>query len=76
MMTPEQRIRSLVDRVNKAKAARPKLPTGGDQRSLAEAVNTGANARNLAQTNLKVGQVGATEPLAALIRKARESRTG
>lgn len=73
MMTPAERIRSLVDRVNKLAAQRPKLPSGGDQRTLAEAVNTGANARNLAQMTVKVAKPGATQPLAELIRKARES---
>lgn len=73
MMTPAQRVRSLVDQLNKKQALRPRMPSGGDQRSLAEAINTGANARNLAQMTVKVGQPGATEPLAAMIRKARES---
>ena len=73
MMTPEQRIRAQVDKLAKAKALRPSLPTGGDKRTLAEAVNTGANARALAQMNVKQGQAP-TGPmrLGDLIRKARK----
>lgn len=72
MRTPQEMVRATVDRLGKMKALRPKMPSGGDQRMMAEAVNTGANARNLAQMTVKGGKLGATQPLADLIRKARD----
>jgi hypothetical protein len=72
-MTPAQRVRATVDKLNKATAQRGKLPTGGDQRMLSEAVNTGATAKNLARMTVKKSTPGAPEPLAEMIRKARKS---
>lgn len=72
MMTPEARIRALVDKLNKTKASRPPLPTGAAGRSLSELVNTGAQARNYAAMTVKKPQApGAPQPLAELIRKMR-----
>jgi hypothetical protein len=71
MKTPDQRIRAMVDKLNKRQAMRPAYPTGGDNRATGEAINTGANARNLAMMQSKVGKVAQTVPLAELIRKAR-----
>jgi hypothetical protein len=70
MMTPEQRIRSVVDRMAKNRAKRPAMPSGGETRSLAEALNTSANARALAAMNTKIARPSG---LAELIRKARQS---
>jgi len=70
MMTPEQRIRSVVDQMHKSRALHPAMPTGGENRTLAEAVNTGANARALAQMATKKAGAGPTS-LAELIRRAR-----
>ena len=72
MMTPQQRIRATVDRLNKTKAARPAMPKVNEQRSLDELINTGANARGMAKMNVKASTVGAIEPLAVLIKKARK----
>jgi hypothetical protein len=48
-MTPQQKMRAIVDRMNKQRAARAPLPTGGDNRVTEEALNTGAAARGRAQ---------------------------
>ena len=73
MMTPAQRVRATVDKLTKSQASRGKLATGGENRQMSEAVNTGANAQTLAQMTVKKAESGATEPLAELIRKARKS---
>jgi hypothetical protein len=44
-MTPEEQARKLVDKFTKTYAKNPMLATGGDNRSSAEAMNTGAIAR-------------------------------
>lgn len=44
-MTPQEQARKLVDKFNKTYAKNPMLATGGDGRSSAEAMNTGAIAR-------------------------------
>lgn len=43
-MTPQEQIRKMVDSLNK----QPKMPTGGDSRTVAEAVNTSAIAKSQA----------------------------
>lgn len=72
-MTGPERLRALLDRLYKAQASRPPMPSGGSNRMMEEAVNTGANARGLASLSTKKPkQPGAIEPLAALIQKARK----
>jgi hypothetical protein len=44
-MTPQEQAKKLVDKFNKTYAKNPMLATGGDNRSSAEAMNTGAIAR-------------------------------
>lgn len=46
-------LRAHVDRLNKCEAERPPLPTGGDNRTLSEAINTGANARSAQVSSMK-----------------------
>ena len=72
MQTPTQRIRALVDRMTKMAADRPALPTGKDGRTLDEAMNTGAVARNQAVMNTKKQDAGfRTVPLSCLQRKGK-----
>lgn len=44
-MTPQEQMRKMADKFNKTYAKNPMLATGGDGRSSAEAMNTGAIAR-------------------------------
>lgn len=53
MRTPADQMNAILDRIRKQAAQRPVFPTGGDGRSTAEVVNTGAAARNLAMTATK-----------------------
>ena len=73
MKTPAQLIRATVDKLNKSAAKSPFVPKKTDRRMADELVNTSANARAMAKMNVKSGQVGATEPLSALIKKARKA---
>lgn len=52
-MTPQEKLRALVDKANKQE----KLPTGGDKRMTAEAVNTSAIAKGQAIDRTKKGTV-------------------
>jgi len=73
-MTGPQRVRATVDKLNKRKAMRPPMPTGGVERMQAEAVNTSANARGLAKmATRKPQRPEGTKSLAEEIRKARKS---
>lgn len=67
-MTPHEKLRALVDRVNKNSAKRP--ATGGDGRMGEEAMNTGAVAQNQAMMN-KALPMGQTLPLRDLQRKGK-----
>lgn len=58
-----EQLRALVDKVNKQT---PKLPTGGDGRMTAEALNTSAIARGRAMDNSKIANVARTLPLREL----------
>lgn len=67
-MTASEKLRALIDNINKAKAEAPR--TGGDGRMQAEAVNTSAVARNMAMDRFKVGgSVGKTLPLKQLMQQ-------
>lgn len=61
-MTPHEKLRSLVDKANK----QTKLPTGGDGRMTAEAVNTSAIAKSQAMDRNKKSKIGKTLPLREL----------
>ncbi len=69
-MTPEERIRKLVDKFNKTYANNPLLATGGDNRSTAEAVNTGAIAR-MRGAQQKIPKGNKTIPLRELMKLRR-----
>lgn len=69
-MTPHEKLRALVDRVNK-RAAKAN-PTGGDNRMGEEAMNTGAVARNQALMN-KVPKPVRPMPLHELQRKGTKT---
>ena len=62
-MTPHEKLRTLIDKLNKQ---RPVLPTGGDGRMTAEAVNTSAIAKGQAIDRNKLGKVVTTQPLREL----------
>jgi hypothetical protein len=62
-MSQQDRLRELIDRLNKQK---PNLPTGGDNRTLAEALNTSAIAKGQAIDRNKKGKVAKTLPLREL----------
>ena len=69
-MTPQEQARKLVDKFNKTYANNPLLTTGGDNRSSAEAMNTGAIARmHGAQQKLPRGDK--TIPLRELMKPRR-----
>lgn len=53
-MTPQEQLRQMVDGLNK----QPKIPTGGDGRMAAEAMNTSAIAKGQAFSNTKKPPVG------------------
>jgi hypothetical protein len=80
-MNPKAQMRAIVDKMHKAQAKRPKMPTGGDNRATEEAMNTGAAARGMAgmATAQPAGPpavgpgVGQTVPVQALQRKKRGS---
>lgn len=48
-MTPHEKLRALIDKLNKDS----RLPTGGDTRITAEAINTSAIAKNQALDRFK-----------------------
>lgn len=58
-----EQLRALVDKVNKQT---PKLPTGGDGRMTAEALNTSAIAKGQAMDNSKIANAARTLPLREL----------
>jgi hypothetical protein len=62
-MNPQEKLRALIDKVNKQT---PKLPTGGDGRMTAEALNTSAIAKNQAIDRYKKSNVVRTLPLREL----------
>lgn len=62
-MGPLEQLRTLVDKVNKQT---PKLPTGGDGRMTAEALNTSAIAKGQAMDNSKIANAVRTLPLREL----------
>lgn len=62
-MTPQERLRALIDKVNKQT---PRLPTGGDGRTTAEALNTSAIAKGQAMDRYKVNKAVRTLPLREL----------
>ena len=62
-MNTQERLRALIDKVNKQT---PKLPTGGDGRMTAEALNTSAIAKGQAMSNSKVANAPRTLPLREL----------
>jgi len=62
-MNTQERLRALVDRLNKQTA---KLPTGGDGRMVTEVLNTSAIARNQAMDRYKKGKTSKTLPLREL----------
>jgi len=66
-MSPEEQARRLVDKFNKTYAKNPMLATGGDNRSTAEAVNTGAIAR-MRGSQQKLLKPGETVPLKKLVK--------
>ena len=69
-MNAPEKLRALIDGLNKRKAAGP--VTGGDGRMQSEALNTSAMARNMAMDRYKLGsasEVKKTLPLAQLVRK-------
>jgi hypothetical protein len=79
-MNPKQQMRSIVDRMNKSKAKRAPMPTGGDNRMGEEAMNTGAAARGRAGMATAVPQMpvvgpgpGKTVPVKALQKRKRGS---
>lgn len=51
------KLRAHIDAVNKRAAELPEMPTGGDNRTLSEAIETGAAARGLAAMSTKKAQV-------------------
>lgn len=61
-MTPQERLRALVDMANKQE----KWPTGGDGRMVAEVMNTSAIAKGQAIDRTKKGVVPKTLPLREL----------
>ena len=61
-MSPHQKLRSLIDNLNK----QSRLPTGGDGRMTAEAINTSAVAKGQAIDRNKPGKVVQTKPLREL----------
>ena len=61
-MSPHEKLRSLIDKLNK----QSHLPTGGDGRMTAEAVNTSAVAKGQAIDRYKPGKVAQTKPLREL----------
>lgn len=61
------KARSLVDKFNKTYAKAPMLVTGGDTRSSAEAMNTGAIARGHGQQRAIPRETGYT-PLRDLVK--------
>ena len=54
-----EQLRALIDKVNKQT---PKLPTGGDGRMTAEALNTSAIAKGQAMSNSKIACLLYTSP--------------
>lgn len=58
-----EQLRALIDKVNKQT---PKLPTGGDGRMTAEALNTSAIAKGQAMSNSKIANTARTLPLREL----------
>lgn len=58
-----ERLRALIDKVNKQT---PKLPTGGDGRMTAEALNTSAIAKGQAMSNSKIANAARTLSLREL----------
>lgn len=62
-MTPHEKLRTLIDKVNKQKQ---QLPTGGDGRTVEEAINTSAIAKGQALDRYKKGSVAKTLPLREL----------
>lgn len=62
-MTPQERLRALIDKVNKQT---PRLPTGGDGRMTTEALNTSAIAKGQAMDRYRVNKVVRTLPLKEL----------
>ncbi|MBK9952846.1 MAG: hypothetical protein IPP10_15465 [Candidatus Competibacteraceae bacterium] len=58
-----EQLRALIDKVNKQT---PKLPTGGDGRMTAEALNTSAIAKGQAMSNSKIANATRTLPLREL----------
>ncbi len=74
-MSIQEQTRKLVDRFNKTYAKNPMLATGGDNRSTAEAINTGAIARmHGAQQQLPRGNE--TVPLGQLVKPQIQVATG
>ena len=61
-MSPHEKLRSLIDKLNK----QSHLPTGGDGRMTAEAINTSAVAKGQAIDRYKPGKVAQTRPLREL----------
>lgn len=66
-MTPEAKLRALVDRLNKNAAKAP--ATGGDARMQSEVVGTSAIARNQAMERTRKAQPVRPMPLRELQRK-------
>ena len=61
-MSPHEKLRSLIDKLNK----QPQQVTGGDGRMTAEAINTSAVAKGQAIDRYKPGKVAKTRPLREL----------
>jgi hypothetical protein len=62
-MTPQDKLRALIDKLNKQT---PRLPTGGDNRMAAEAINTSAIAKSQAIDRNKSAKAVSTLPLREL----------
>ena len=74
MKSPKEQLRCIVDRLNKQAATRPDLPTGKDNRTIEEAMHTGADARNIARMASKKQNVMRTIPLSELQKRAGGQR--
>jgi hypothetical protein len=61
-MTPHEKLRSLIDKLNK----QPHVPTGGDGRVAGEVLNTSAIAKGQAIDRTKPGKVARTKSLREL----------
>lgn len=75
-MTPHEKLRAMVDKLRKHSAAKPPLPSGGPRRTMEEAMGTGAAARNLAQTNTRIGKSEEVAPLPERMRRMRSKVYG